>query len=47
MGFQSGNARFADLDHADDRPIVLFAERKELLASALQSMEEESSNSLG
>ena len=35
-----GNA-FWDLSYADD--VVLFAERQEILASAIQSVEEESS----
>jgi len=39
-GISVGNAWFSDLDYADD--VVLFAERQ-ILASALQSMEEESS----
>ena len=40
-GVTIGNAWFSDLDYADD--VLLFTERQELLASALQSMEEESS----
>jgi len=39
-GISAGNERSSDLDYADD---VLFAERQKLLASALQSMSEESS----
>ena len=35
------NAWFSDLNYADD--VMLFAERQEILVSALQSMEEESS----
>ena len=43
-GIPVGNAWFADLDYADRCcAFRLFAERQELLASALQSMEEESS----
>jgi len=40
-GISVGNAWFSDLNYADD--VMLFAERQEILVSALQSMEEESS----